>query len=215
MTLINPRNIFEEILYGLRNDLTDPSTRGTAGSQTFTATAGQTVFSLTNNPVFNVKTVTVASVSKTYGSDYTVAMTATTCVVTLTSGATLGQSVVITYHYSNTWIFTKDVRTDMEISNYPRIGFIPAGHSNEVLGCNLEGLKSEFKFRLLICYTTKADCRDMLYTIKSYLWTNRKSFYYFTGLVMDDFTEPVLDATRKNEVYTASIGITVPDQLQV
>lgn len=113
-----------EFVTYLRNNITDPSARGTSKTDTFSPTMGQTAFVLTLTAVKNVVSVTVAGVSKYIGYDYTVAYgegTATTT-VTLNTGATIGQSVVIIYKYGTVFIYEGFQRLDSEL---PRISIIP------------------------------------------------------------------------------------------
>jgi len=110
-----------DLLDYFRNNLTDPESRGVNTTDTFTATAIQTIFTLKNNLVKNVAdTITVNAVTKYKGSDYTVTYgegkKPTT--VTLTSTATVGWTVVIGYHYGESMIEREYSRTDVKL---PRI----------------------------------------------------------------------------------------------
>jgi len=171
-------------------------------------------FNLTTNPVFNIKGVEFNGETLVYGKDYTVNMTATTCKVTLTTYLTTNLPIEITYHHTDTWIHTKNIRTDLTLSSYPRIALISTGHSNEPLGCKLEGLKSTFNYMIMCCFEGKANCKNMFWTIKQWLWANRLNFHYFSGILFSDIPDPVLDATRQNEIYTGMMGVFIPDQLQ-
>lgn len=171
-------------------------------------------FNLATNPVFNIKCVEINGETLVYGKDYNVNMTATTCKVTLTTYLTTNLPIEITYHHTDTWIHTKNIRTDLTLSSYPRIALISTGHSNEPLGCKLEGLKSTFNYMIMCCFEGKANCKNMFWTIKQWLWANRLNFHYFSGILFSDIPDPVLDATRKNEIYTGMMGVFIPDQLQ-
>jgi hypothetical protein len=110
-----------ELLDYFRNNITDPEDRGIDTTDTFTATALQTVFTLKNNLVKNVAdTITVNSVTKYKGSDYTVTYGEgkKPTIVTLKTAATLGWAVVIGYHYGESMIEREYSRTDVKL---PRI----------------------------------------------------------------------------------------------
>lgn len=111
-----------DLLDYLRNNLTDPEDRGTTITETFTATAGQTVFILSNSLVKNVAdTITINSVTKRKGYDYTVEYgegKQNNTVVTLLTGASVGHSVVITYHYGQSIIEREYSRSDTKL---PRV----------------------------------------------------------------------------------------------
>jgi len=106
----------------LRNNLVDPINRGfDVVDEQFVATAGQTVFTLNNSLVKNVAdTITVNSVLKYKGYDYTVhygeGNNVTT--VTLLAGASVGHVVKISYHYGPSMIEREFARTDTKL---PRV----------------------------------------------------------------------------------------------
>jgi len=106
-----------DLLDYLRNNLTDPESRGTdVTDESHTATASQTVFILRNTLVKNVaETITVDSVDKRKGYDFTVqygeGRSATT--VTLGTGATVGDVVLISYHFGASMIEREYSRTDV------------------------------------------------------------------------------------------------------
>lgn len=119
------QSIKREIVNELRNaDIFTTTQRGvTTTSQTFTATASQTVFTLTYEPR-NIRALTVASVSKYYFLDYSFDSVAKT--VTLYTGATLSDAVVITYDYGTTGaggdkIYPDYPREDLSLKSFPRI----------------------------------------------------------------------------------------------
>ena len=143
-----------DLLDYLRNNTVDPysPTRSTAVTETFTATAGQTVFPLTNVLVKNVRdTITVNAVTKRKGYDYYVTYgegNATTS-VTLLTGALVGQAVVITYTYGSSIIEREFSRTDAKL---PRIvmKFMDGSEDYAGLGDTLEdGLGSYFNVTYL------------------------------------------------------------------
>jgi len=110
-----------DLLDYFRNNLTDPEARGTDTTDTFTATALQTKFTLKNNFVKNVAdTITVNSVTKYKGSDYyvTYGEGKNVTTVTLSTAASVGNSVVIGYHYGESFVEREFSRTDVKL---PRI----------------------------------------------------------------------------------------------
>ena len=127
VTALNEDNIKREIENELRNaDLFTTTQRNvTTTTQNYTATAGQTVFTLTNEPR-NIRSVTVASVAKYYFLDYEFDAVAKT--LTLYTGATLNDAVAIQYDYGTTGgggdkIYPDFPREDLSLSSFPRIGF--------------------------------------------------------------------------------------------
>jgi len=111
-----------DLLDYLRNNLTDPSSRGTdVVDESFTATASQTAFVLANTLVKNVaEEITVEGVTKRKGYDFTVdyGEGSGTTTVTLKTGATADDTVLISYHYGPSMIEREFSRTDVQL---PRI----------------------------------------------------------------------------------------------
>jgi hypothetical protein len=121
-----------ELLTYLRSNMTDPSSRGTTKTDTFTATSGQTTFTLTTTSVKYVTSITINSTTKYIGYNYNVAYgegTAAT-IVTLTTGATLGDTIAITYKYGETMIYEGYQRIDASL---PRIAIIPSNWTTEFM----------------------------------------------------------------------------------
>jgi len=136
----------QELLDYFRNNFTDPSSRGTDTTDTFTATAGQTVFTLTNTLVKNVaETITVDGATMRKGYDYSVAYGSgnTSTTVTLEVGATVGDAVVIAYHYGSSAVEREFSRTDVIL---PRVVmmFITGTERMAGLGDAMEGSKGSY-----------------------------------------------------------------------
>jgi hypothetical protein len=110
-----------ELLDYIRLNVTDPESRSTVQTDTFTATAGQTQFTLTQarvNAVYD--TITVDLVVKRKGFDYTVSYGegAAPTILTLHTAASVGDSVVVQYLYGQSMVEREYSRTDSQI---PRI----------------------------------------------------------------------------------------------
>ena len=213
MTLIKSRDVLNEFLYFLRNNLTDPSSRGTDDTANFTATAGQTDFDITAQ-VYNVISVTVGGVSKSLGTDYTLSFTATTCTVIFNTGLTLNDAVIVNYHYGASWVKLIKRGSEHKINDYPFIAVKPISESNSVLGINLEGLSTDYSFRIIIAYKSYSQCIEMIHTIKQLMWTNNKSFYYVTGVMPVGSSGPGLNPNTKEEIHISDIDYLAPLQLQ-
>ena len=122
-TISRPADIVAEFL---RHRVTDPRTRYTAESDSFTATASQTVFTLTPTTgadlVRAIKTVTVAGTAQEKWQEYTMDLASKT--VTLATGAALNDSVVITYSASGAgeeWVYPDKPIAKMGKAKFPRV----------------------------------------------------------------------------------------------
>lgn len=153
-----------ELLDYFRNNLVDPSNRGTnVVNESFTATAGQTTFVLSHTLVKNVaETLTVQSVTKRKGYDFTVVYgegNATTSVI-LRTGATVGNTVLISYHYGPSMVEREFSRTDVQL---PRIlmMFLNATEEEAGLGDSMEigkgsYINASYRFEIRDEYATRA-----------------------------------------------------------
>jgi len=124
-----------ELLDYFRNNLADPTTsRFTSTTDNFTSGSGSTNFVLTNTLVKNVSdTITVASVTKRKGSDFTVSYGegSKTSSITLTTAAGSGEAVAIGYTYGSAMVEREYARTDTTL---PRIVMMFLTGSEEFAG---------------------------------------------------------------------------------
>ena len=135
MTVFDEYTFKIEIVNKLRNaDILSTTVRGvTTTTDNFVATASQTVFTLSNTLVKNIRSLTVAGVAKTYLFDYTVVWN--TGVITLSTGATLSDAVVVNYDYgSSDKIYPDWPRDDLALDSYPRVSVMKTSTRTDVLG---------------------------------------------------------------------------------
>jgi len=141
-----------DVLDYLRNNMTDPldgtaDVRGTDTTDTFTATAAQTEFTLSRPLVKNVAdTITVDGDTKRKGYDYTVSYgegKQGNTVVTLKTGASLSDAVVIGYRYGQSLIEREFSRSDTKL---PRIVmmFLVGDEDYAALGDHMEGTRGSY-----------------------------------------------------------------------
>lgn len=136
-----------ELLDYLRNNLSDPESRGTdVTSESHTATASQTAFILKNTLVKNVaEEITVDGVTKRKGYDFSVAYGEgnNTTTVTLNTGATVSDIVLISYHYGASMVEREFSRTDVLL---PRVimNFVIGEEEFAALGDLMESTKGSY-----------------------------------------------------------------------
>lgn len=163
-----------EFLDYVRNNLTDPLARGyDVVDETFTATAGQTVFILRNVLVKNVAdSITKDSATLRKGYDYYVTYgegkDATT--VTLLVGATVGQLIKISYHYGSSMVEREYSRDDTQL---PRVVmmFLNGSEDPAAIGDYMEYGQGSYanmtyRFEIRSKYATQArDLASRLYNL--------------------------------------------------
>lgn len=116
--------------------MTDPRTRAEAsGTNNLTATAGQTVFTVTpdSGSVSTIKTVTVEGNTKTKWVDYY--WDYQNSKITFFTALSLNDAVVITFKYgSSNWIFPDKPDDKLTATKYPRISIFSVSGSGTRLG---------------------------------------------------------------------------------
>ena len=191
MTAYDLADLRKELCNNIRNsDVLSTTIRGvTTKVDTFTATDDQTAFQLTQLYPHNIRTVTVDAVSKYYIKDYT--LNTSTGILTLLTGATTDDEVVITYDYKSTAgdkIYPDMPRYDLTLESYPRIGIEILSGTTIPLGLGGSTHISEITVTIKAWYpvnkvTTIAgglggtnDLSDAIQTIRQTIITNAKLF---------------------------------------
>ncbi len=135
MVYINPKWIIVEFL---RNRLTDPrgTRRSVSNSNSFTATAGQTEFSLScssGKSLSHISSVSVNSTAKDKWRDYYIDFRDEKIV--FFSGLTSGDTVEVDFYENSTnWIFWDKPDTSLGETSFPRIAVLIAGGTGNRLG---------------------------------------------------------------------------------
>ena len=123
MVYLSPKTIIVDFL---RANITDPRTRITSTSDSFTATASQTSFSLTpttGKALSHITSVTVAGSASTKWQDYYIDFKNEK--VVFFTGITLGASVVITYGEGTTnWIYPDKPNKKLNALSFPRMNVL-------------------------------------------------------------------------------------------
>jgi hypothetical protein len=207
-TSINLKDFRYELCHALRNaDIFTVGVRGvTTKTDTFTATAGQTNFTLTQTTVKNVRALTVQTVAKTYLKDYTINFT--TGIVTLLTGATVSDAVVIQYDYgTGDKIYPDMPRVDLSLSSFPRVGISVVNVNTKPLGLGGTSFISDVLVSVIAWvpvnkdtavasgYGGTDDLSTLLHNIREYLQTNPKSFYNFKW-IEPRTTSPIISGTN-------------------
>jgi len=131
---INNRVIFsrieDELTHFLRNNLTDRQSRATNNTETFTANNSTTNFELTGDldsksrhKIMNVKSLTVAGVTKTFISDFDIGFRKESPILGTIQfwNSPVSGTISINYDYLYSWIYPEAPRVDLTTNSYPRI----------------------------------------------------------------------------------------------
>ena len=189
MVTLNEDKIREEILNLCRNsDIFTTTVRGvTTKTDTFTASAGQTSFTLTQSGVKNIRSLKINSVTKTLYTDYDINIVGKTSTesktVTLTTGATLNDEVVIQYDYSSSGdkIYPDFPDDNLTISSFPRMYFdiLSTTNTNRSANDTLQQKNLLFEFGVISFNEYINSYEKQFYDL---IFNNRKSMYWLNLL---------------------------------
>ena len=187
----------EELCLALRNaDLfgstaTSRTIRGvTAGTYSGTATASQTVITLGQTAVKNIRTFTVNSVAQVFITDYTVNWN--TGVITMVTGMTVGHAISVSFDYgSSDKIYPDMPRDDITLTSFPRVGIETTSISTQPFGLGGMTHISDVMFTVIAwvsankdsaiasSYGGITDLATLMKNIRDAIRTNAKSFASF------------------------------------
>lgn len=128
----------KELINSIRTNTYDPEGRGTEETENFVATAGQTVFTLSETTVKYIKSVHVNGVEQNIGYDYTLQLGEGTedSTVTLKDPLVLSDTVDIVYHWGQTILYEGFQRLN---SSLPRMSMILNGATSEMISIGEDG----------------------------------------------------------------------------
>jgi len=179
----------EEILNLIRNSdiLSTTIRRVTTVTDTFTATAGQTDFTLTNEGVKNIRSLKINDVLKDLYKDYDINIMESTAdnskLVTLNVGASAGEEVKIEYDYSSSGDkYYPDFPDDhLTIKSFPRIhfDFLSTAYTNISCNDSTQGLNILIEFGVIALNKEINNYERQLYDL---IRTNKKNLYWFNLL---------------------------------
>ncbi len=192
--LSNPDDIIAEFL---RARLTDPRSRYTSDSDTFTATSGQTVFTLTpttgSHLVRAITSVTVDSVTQKKWQEYTIDLKAPN--ITQLTGVTENDEVIVNYFTAASgteWIYPGMPIGTMAASKFPRISVqvinIPGERAGPVNSEMIDTVHFQIDTWTKEKYTT---------TISSEFYTEQKLADHLGTKVKEAFADNVDDLYPK------------------
>lgn len=140
----------------LRARVTDPRSRLTSDSDSFTATGGQTEFVLTpasGHQVKAITSVTQQAVTLEKWQEYTIDLANKK--ITLATGATVSDAIVVNYlsgEEGSEWIYPDKPIAKLGSSNFPRISITLVGITTDRLGHYSSDVKDDCHFQI-DCWT--------------------------------------------------------------
>jgi len=201
---VNITNIKDEILVFLRNqDILTTTQRGVTTANATGTLSGTKVITISRTNVKNIRTITVAAVSKSLGTDYTVNYNhANGCVITFESNQT--GDYVVSYDYGTGSIFPDFPRNDLNINSYPRIAVDIQNVDTDANGIGGESFISNIGFTIVVYADSTSEIDGYIQAIKDAMRTNAKLFYYI-NFIKPTITSPLITSPdRRDEIMQRS-----------
>jgi hypothetical protein len=211
MSKIDIQNIDDEILYGIRNGITDPSSRGSSGTQTITG-SGVTTYPLAQAGITNVTSILIDSGTKTYGQDYTLTAENTMInQVVFATAVTTGSSIVANYHYGSTWVYPDSPNKKLSLHSFPRIAITDVSTEISEFDLNAASNMSSKLKQIQVIGANPKLVTGIVNNIKDWIVDNKKGFYYME-LIIPVNISPVTtwDDRGSTEIVQQSITVEIP-----
>ena len=202
--------IEQEFLFFLRNsDIISISDRGVSTvTEEFNGDGNEKDFTVANSAGKNVRTVTVGSISQTFGTDYSVSFSSDdTITVTFTTAPAVGvDNVDVTYDYGNSdKIYSDFPRPDLSISSFPRIAFdiisletADAGFGNVCV--------SDIDIQVNIYAKSKNTMQNYSNTLRTAILANRDSFTYLKRIIPIGMGDDLKHPSGKDKILTRAFN---------
>lgn len=186
MAYLSPKDVVVELL---RKNLTDPRSRNTTSdSDSFTATASQTEFTLTpsSGSLSFVSSVTVNAVAQTKWQDYWIDHKNSK--VIFFTGLSLNDAVVVSYNTGSTdWIYPDKPYKTLSSTAFPRMNVMLISGSGERLGRYDASVETSLHLQIDVWTKEKAD--GQVFTIDSRGYTGDDLAEYLAWQVVAAFED--------------------------
>lgn len=197
---LNLTNIKNELIVFLRNqDILSTTQRGVTTDSATGSLSSETTITIARTNVKNIRSITVASIPKYLGIDWTADYNdATGCVITFGSPQTGAYDV--SHDYGSDKIYPDFPRDDLTIDSYPRIATDIMNITTDAFGVGGSKFISDLIFTIVVYANSVDDIDSYIQSIKDAMITNAKLFYYLS------FVKPILigplinSPDRSNEI---------------
>lgn len=204
---MNIPNIKQEQIDFLRNNnVFSIAQRGVTTTTATGTLSGTATITIALSTVKNIRSITVATVSKYLGEDYTINYKhATGCIITFGSNQT--GAYVVTYDYGTDKIFPDFPRNDLTISSYPRIALDVINAPTEAFGIGGTDFISSVAITIVVFDDNSDDLDSYVQAIWDLYKANAKNFYYMS-FVKPTMIGPTLNSQDKmDEIMQKNIDI--------
>ena len=203
---MNIKKIKQEQAVFLRNsDVFTITQRGVTTASATGTLSGTKVITISTAAIKNIRSVTVGAVSKSVGTDYTVAYGTTSTVITFGSNQTGAYSV--SHDYGTDKIYPDFPRDSLSINSYPRIAIDLLNISTEAFGIGGEDFISDIPFTVVVYSDKSNDLDGYIDSIRSAYLSNAKEFYYLR-FVKPTLVGPTINSQdKKDEIMQKNLDL--------
>ena len=196
----------EQIVFIRNSNVFTISQRGVTTTTATGTLSGTTTITISLTTVKNIRSITVAAVSKYVGTDYTVNYKhASGCVITFGSNQT--GAYIVTYDYGTDKIYPDFPRDDLTINSYPRIALDVINVSMDALGIGGSQFISNVAITIVVYDDNSDDLDSYINTIKELYVTNAKNFYYLKFIKPTLIGPTINSPDKKDEIMQKNIDI--------
>lgn len=184
MSTTDIKDVKTEFVVFLRNaDILSTTERGvTTTSNVFTATASQTVFTLSNAVTRNIRYATVDGVAKDVYTDYAPDYKSISSTLTFTTGLTAGELLDVGFDYSSGTaekVWSDYPELQYLPSSVPRVGFDITGFRTSALSIGDSNWLSDALVTVKVYDSNLKNIDSFISTIRSKIKAAQLSFYHF------------------------------------
>lgn len=196
--MLNITNIKDELVVFLRNqNILTITQRGVTTANATGTLSGTKVITIARTNVKNIRSITVAAVSKVLGTDWTANYKhASGCVITFVANQT--GDYIVSHDYGTDKIYSDFPRDDLGIDSYPRIAMDIISMDTDAFGIGGSQFISNINFTIVIYADDVDEIDGYLQAIKTAIEGSANSFYYF-GFIKPTFTGPCISSPGKSD----------------
>lgn len=204
---MNIQNIKNEQAVFLRNqDIFTTTQRGVTTANATGTLSGTKIITIARTNVKNIRSITVAAVTKTLGTDYTADYNhANGCVITFGENQT--GDYIVSHDYGSDKIHPDFPRDDLTIDSYPRIAIDILNVSIDNLGIGGSQFISNVAFTIVVYDDNSDDLDGYIQTIKDLYVTEAKNFYYLKFIKPTLIGPTINSPDKKDEIMSKNIDL--------
>jgi len=196
-------NLFkEELIVFLRNNITDPQSRGTVKTDSFIGDGSTVKYELTEANAKNVFYVSVGGTVLTRNTDYYVdykdKTTLNNPIVYILSPPSSSAIIDIKYRYGSTWVYSDFPRLSLKINDYPRIKVDILSVRTEEFGLNADFNISDMLVELIVWSGNVNELDSIIKETRDKFLGSKKRFHFFK-LIIPSTVGPMIPTPERGD----------------